>query len=819
MLTKRGSYNFVYFLLAVWALTSCNTSKYLGTDEFLLQKNIIKLKKKQQLDNKRTVLYELSTLLKQRPNGNFLWIPREWFFYNTSSREDPSKFLRWQKRVLGEKPVIYDPEAAQATAEAMETYLEYIGHFNAEVLPNPYVKNNKMYVEYIVDAKKQLTIDTVLVSSKDTAILNLLQKVDENTYLQEDEGLEGKRYELEKERISRYLRNNGYAYFYSNFITQLRADSTVVPGKAQVQMQILPPPKKEAHTQYRIGTIEVYPNFSPEQLEKKLPAIEENGIIIYGEKDSLEVRPQAIRDAIALKKGELYREIDFNQTNKRLSGLGVFRFVRIKYTPDTLQTGLLNFRIELTPNPKLEVGIDFELNYTNRSTSSATADLLGVSISPSIRNRNLLNGAELLISDLSLGVEVNPSSGSARFWNTIDINFRNELYIPKFLDYLGIWRGLNRFKTGTDTRIVGDGFLQTLENKATSRVQASYNFLLLLDFYRYNFFNASFGYDVPKSNTERYFINHLAIDYLSPETEPDFDTILLSNPFLDRSFGQQLFVSMLFRDLTYTKRTLPNEKGVSRFFGANFEVAGLEIWAGNSLYNTLASRNDTLSVGAIDFSQYVKMELDFRRYKKISPKSTLAARFNIGIAQPFGFTSDVPYVKQFFVGGPNSIRAWAARGLGPGGHIDSLTFNSNNRLLFYQTGDLKLEFNLEYRFDIYWRLKGAVFLDGGNVWTISEDPDRCGSQFLFSPKNKSECPDSQPGAGDPFYRQIALGTGFGLRFDFKYFIFRIDLGLQLRNPFPIVSDPDNITEADYWTNFSNYQFSDINFNLGLGYPF
>ncbi len=818
MLINLGKcYTFLLFC-TVLALTSCNTSKFLAEDEYLLEKNNIKFQGKEKIKNKGTLKYNLSSFYKQRPNGNFLFVPREWYHFKTEAQENPSKFQRWQQRVLGEPPSIYDEELASATAEAMQYYLEYKGYFNASVVNDHYYKRHKAFVNYYIHPGTLFRIDTIAFSSQDTMVQKLINQVSEETYLKPGEGLEGELFELEKERISQHLRNNGYAYFYSNYIAPLEADTNVVSKKARLYLEILPPPGESHHTQYRIGKISVFPQYDPTLDESTLPDTLFSNIHFRGDTTNFPVRPQAIVNAVYLKEGELYRESAYNQTNRRLSALGVFRFVRIKYEPSTQDSSILDFRIELTSNPKLEVGIDFELNYTNRSTSSATADLLGVSISPSLKNRNMFNGAELLISNLSVGVEVNPSSNNARFWNTIDLNLQTDLYFPKFLDYLGIWRRMNRIKTGKNSRLVGNGFYRTMQENAATRLRASYNFLLLLDFYQYNFFNASFGYDIQKSSTDRYLINHLAIDYLRPETQPDFDRILESNPFLERSFGEQLFVSILFRDINYVKRSRISRKGESYFLGTSVEVAGAEIFAGNAIYNAVRSSKDTLTLGNVNFAQYAKFDFDLRYYKQISPQSTFAARFNIGIARPYGYATDVPYVKQFFVGGPNSIRAWAARGLGPGGYIDSLTVNSNNRLLFYQTGDLKLEFNLEYRFDLLWRLKGALFLDGGNVWTFQRDPDRCGSQFLFSRRSEMDCPD-QPGAGDPFYKQIALGAGFGFRFDFTYFIFRLDLGLPIRSPFPSPDDPDNIREWDYWYDFSGIKLKDFNFNIGLGYPF
>lgn len=819
---RYAIYN-LFLVLAVAGFSSCNTTKYLEVDDFLLVSNDIKFRNAKDIDNKRKIKYELTKLYKQIPNSNFFFVPREWFYFKTNRPQDTTKLDNWVRRVIAEPPSVYDEELAQATSESMEQYMHYRGYFNAEVVYAEAVnkKRDKINVTYYIDAGKRLRIDTTFFSSEDPKIERILERIKPGTYLKEGEPVDGLLYEKERERITRQLLNSGYASFLSNYVGQLEADTTLRANRANLYLEVLPPPNDTLHQVFFIGDISIYPDFDPLRPEQELRDTTIDGLLFKTGSEEFEVKPQTIINAIYLKKGNLYRQEDYDKSIRALSALGVFRFVRIKQEVDSTGQSILNFRVELTPNPKLEVGVDFELNYTNRSTSSTSGDLIGLSISPSIKNRNLLKGAELLVSNLSTGIEVNPSSiNNARFWNTVDLRLQSELYIPKFLDYFNIWKGINNLFTEDQKIASGQDFHTRLEENATTRISASYNYLLLLDFYRYNLFNAYYGFDLQRSNTHRYIINHVGIDFLKPFTEPAFEELLATNPFLERSFGQQLFVSLLFRDfnLLYTSR--PNRYGASKFLGVNVEMAGAEVWAGNKIYNALASEPDTLRLGNTDFSQYVKSELDFRYYQTFSPKNSLAARAAVGVALPFGFTSDVPYVKQYYVGGPSSIRAWPARSLGPGGYEDT-TFNINsvaNRLLFFQTGDIKLEFNLEYRFDIFWRFKGALFLDGGNIWTLREDPDRCGSQFRFGNPGIA-CDEGTRSRATAFYKQIALGSGFGFRLDFTYFIFRLDMGVRLRNPFPLRGTNGNIREGDYWTDFSKWKLRDLNFNIGLGYPF
>ena len=799
-------------------LTSCNTTKYLKDGEQLLTGNKIKFINAKHVPNKRSLKYQLSTLYKQKENSSIFFIPREWIYYKSSDPNDTTKFDSWKKRVLAEEPAIYKQEETEATVNSMNFYMKYRGFYNANVYADPLVSKNgkKISLTYYVEPKELFTIDTVHFSSPDRRIHHILQEISEETTLQKGKGLDREFYEDEKDRILKYLRNHGYAQFYPNYFSPLEADTTEKKQKAVLYFNINTPFQDTVHQVFRIGSITIYPQYNPNNSLSELQdtTIQGYRFLTPEVEKKFQLKRQVILDAIFLKPGAIYSQEDYDKTNRQLSGLGVFKFVRINQEVDSLQPDRLNFRIELPRSPRMQLGLDFEVNYTNRSSTSGSGNLIGISLNPSLRNRNMFRGAELLVSNLSAGVEVNPNVRGLEFWNTIDLGAQVDLYFPRFKDYLGIWKGLNKIPVNRIRKQEGKGLYPLLKEKAATRMTLSYNYLQLFEFYRYNLLNASYGYDLQKDNYHRYIINHFSIEYLEPTTEPRFEEILQENAFLRESFGQQLFVSLLFKEFSYLHNSPINRFGENSYFGLSLEMAGAEIWASNVLYNSIAKNPSTFKLGSIDFSQYIKAEFDVRYTKQLTDKRSYATRLNFGIARPFGFTSDVPYVKQFYVGGPNSIRAWAARGLGPGGYVDPLTQDNTNRLLFYQAGDLKLEFNLEYRFNIFWLMDGALFLDGGNIWTIRSDTTRCGSQFLFKEKAIEGCSDNF--VNPPFYKQIALGGGAGVRFDFTYFILRFDAGVKLRNP-AILEGNDG-----YWTNFNNpdLKFGDVvNFNLGLGYPF
>jgi outer membrane protein assembly factor BamA len=242
---------------------------------------------------------------------------------------------------------------------------------------------------------------------------------------------------------------------------------------------------------------------------------------------------------------------------------------------------------------------------------------------------------------------------------------------------------------------------------------------------------------------------------------------------------------------------------------ANFELVGAEILAMNKGYNAIFDKSDEFQIKqGVGFSQFAKVELDLRHQKQFASERSFAARFNIGAALPFGYTTDVPYVKQFFVGGANSMRAWAPRGLGPGGYQDPLADDPANNFRLFQTGDFKMEMNAEYRFPILLWFKGAAFVDVGNIWTFQPDAERPGAEFSFRRGDKTY----------PFYKELAVAGGLGLRVDLSFFIFRFDVGMKLRYNAP-VGDALNPPESAWWNDFRGLSGKDLGLNLGLGFPF
>ena len=784
---------------------------------FLIENEIVFERADGKIKNKSNLEYELLQIARQKPNKKFFGIPRQYFYYNSRDTLDKTSFglsgERVKRRLLAEEPAILDTALIYESVDLMKSHLQNKGYFFAKVWSEIVVnkKKTKARVKYHVQPDGRFTIDSLWYVSKDTAIKKLLDSVKYLSVLKPGSPIDRQLYQQEVTRITTFLRDNGYAYFYPQYISNLQGrDSSNTRLTAHVELEILLPQGKEKHQAYRIGEIYIDPNFDPftGNVHKQDTLI--NGIhFLYEKNERFKVKPRTILNSLFFTPGEIYRQSEIDNSVRQLSGLGVFRPPSFRFEEDSIESDKLNFTILLTPNKKWEIGADFDISTTERK-NLGSSDLLGLSFSPSLRNRNFLRGAELFVFNTDLGIELAFPGGSRSLINTVDFRMQADLYLPRLADYLGIWRKLSK------SRILSNRTYRDMRQKATSRFSSSYNLLVLLDNYRLQFANISYGYDYQQSLKNRYLINHMGFDLLVPEITPNsrFDTLLQGQPLLKNSFSRQFISGIIVRDLTWIHTSSANTNTNHWYFRGTVDLSGLEAMAANSIYQLVSKNDNELQFFNIDFSHYLKLELDMRRNWIFSPNRSLVARANIGFATPYYHSSTVPYVKQFYVGGPYSLRGWYARSLGPGLYKDPLTEDRTQRNLFYQSGDIKIEFNLEYRFFLMrpanlFNLYGAIFIDAGNVWTRQEDENRIGSQFALT-RAYSDGVIVQ----DNFIREMALGSGFGTRWDFNYFILRLDLGIPLRNNYPDASRSNT-----YWKELSNLGFKDVIFNLGLGYPF
>lgn len=770
--------------------SSCNTNKYLKDGQQYVRSSKYKIKADQAIKGKGDLLYELGTLEQQKPNNKFLGVARMrlWNYYRLQTKQDTTKFNKWIAKVVAETPSILDSMQTVKSADNMAIYLKRRGYFDVEVDHDVTRGKHTAYSTYDLDLKSLYTIDTINIISKDTEVLKLINSKINNTYLKNGAAVSYENYELERTRIRKLLRNNGYANFQSNFITRFRGDSINVsgPNKVKIEYEIITPTDSTFHQKYSIGNITIFPEYTPDD-----PFLTSTDTIINGYRFSkptgkMKVKPDVILENIFLETGALYRQQDQDKTSLQLSNLGLYRFITVKPIFNKNNPEFIDFEIYLTLSKKLALRQSLEINNTNRTAT--TTSLVGTSLSFNWRNRNLFGGAELFTLDVEGGFEIDPNSDNSRFISNINFSTGVNLQIPRFNDYFGFWKTFGR-KGEEEEKST---FYQKLVDHGKSEFSARFNYIDLSKAYTFRSFQVSYGLSINNLNGMTWDIGHFGIDYLIPEIDPAFE--VNAPEILKRSLVRQFLTGGIIpKEITKKSVWRLPRKDVTKTLTWHAEHSGLEAFGIDKIFR---ANKEPLTVGGTILSKFLSGSMEYVTTKKYNPSNSLALKAFVGATESFGDSDVVPFVKQFNGGGANSTRGWRLYELGPGTYRDPiLESNPDTVINIIQTGNLKLEFNAEYRFDISGRFKSALFVDAGNIWTLDDDPER-GFKGLES------------------LRDLSISVGTGLRMDFTYFMFRADIGFKFRTPYKNLDNGKNLTPLNKYLKRKNRYIS-----IALGYPF
>jgi outer membrane protein assembly factor BamA len=496
------------------------------------------------------------------------------------------------------------------------------------------------------------------------------------------------------------------------------------------------------------------------------------------------IRDKVISDAVTIERGQLYSYRKEQETRRNINVLDVFRSPRLEYVPSSNgQPYCLDCLVKMQRGKKQGVGGDFEINNNNTNVSS-----LGVAAFGSYQNKNIFKGAETFEISVSGGLDfklTGRDSFDNNFWkqavNLFDISAETSLYFPRFL-------GLPFFKK-----------MFKMESPET-KISLGYRYLQQSTDFQISSFYTKIGYEWRRGPFHTFHWNPAVINLtLQPVLDSNFEALLEQN---NRALYESLSASYVIpsMDFSYSfSSPTAGTKGGSWYFKSSFEMAGNLIY----LLDQVIDPNSHLQFFGIDYSQYFKTDLDLRYSYKIGKYHSVVSRLMLGIIIPYGNSEDteVPFVKRFALGGPSSMRAWLLRYIGPG---DQPSVSGAE----FQLGDLRMEFNSEYRFMFNSWIGGAIFVDIGNVW------------LLNSTSTPTSIPQRNPNTGvftERFYEQLAIGTGLGLRVDLSFFVFRLDYGIQLRDP-QGYDLRDNGT-IQYW-NFEPFVLANrSNFVIAVGYPF
>jgi len=741
---------------------------------------------------------DLIPYIKQVPNKRIFGTRFHLGLYNLSNINKEKWPHNWLRKI-GEEPVIYDSYLTTKTREQIKSYVTSKGYFDGHVSDTVQTINKKSDVFYYVDLHRPYTIRNLTYEIGDSNIRNLCFFDSVNCLIQRGKPYDVDVLQAERTRFERFIRDHGFFGFTNDYISY-KVDSTVGNRQVDLKYDVMNFTRLDANNRisagpfavYTIKNIYIYPDFVPkEALEggeaylKSLDTTNYKGYYFITSRKKPEVKYDLIIKALYLKAGSVYNVTSTEQTQTHLLSLKIYRLVIINYNDSKDNESLQGMELKLDCN--IQLSLLSQQSYKIELEGTNSAGNLGGALNLIYQHINLFHGAELFSTKLK-GAYAAYAQKDKRLSSTSEYGLETSLRLPKFIvPFLKFEYFVKKFNPYTT-------------------IMAAYNFQKLPVFTR-TVANATFGYNWKTGNYKEHIFNPIQFNIVKlPFIDPVFKAMILSSTYQTGSYTEVLILGGNY-SFIFNNQKILNSRDYW-FLRVNAETSGNFL---STIYNLSGARKDSSAVQkdlsgsqkivnsyhflGQPFAQYVRTDIDIRYNYKFNNVGSIVYRGFFGIAIPYGNSSAVPFEKQYFGGGANGIRAWQVRSLGPGSYNPNPP-GDTSIVFLNETADIKLEANAEYRFKLFWILEGAVFLDAGNIWSYIDDPARPGSQFRF---NK-------------FYKDIAIGTGTGFRFDFKFVIARVDVGMKLRDPL--------LDGTSHWIMLNGpYRRDDFTIVLGIGYPF
>ena len=767
----------LYLLLLLFAAavaSSCTGLKAVPEGDHLYTGASLDYVYEEKVPEKREINEELTLLLKPSPNLTIFGFmrPRLWL-YNVAGKTDSQKGIKgFIKYKLGEPPVLLSQVDSLNTAHLLENRLENSGFFNAEAVPEIDRKKKTASVEYKLLLQEPYVLQNITFPKPGPPVETVIYDAKETSLLKEGDLYNLGRLVAERARLDDALDNKGYYYFSPTFL-QFKADTTVGDHKVDLVLELKPTIPDRAMKAWRMDSVYVFPDYS---IEKREEIIASDTVVfdsIHYVARTNRFRSTPILRNVLLRPGNLFSRKQYNGTIRRLNDLGVYQFVKFDIEASQDSASLIG-HVYMTPrqrfNARAQVGAVTKSN--NFAGSEAQINF---------QDRNIFRGAEQLTISLNGGFEsqIAQQEGVDGI-SYYELGINAALAVPRLITPFRFPGQAKRFYN-TTTFAVGAELLNFRELFSMSSVKTSV------------------GYSWRETSTRQHNLIPFNVDYINLlEGDSTFQEQIERNLFLRGVFADQFILGSIY-NFTYNNSTKERKKNYF-YFNGNVDVSGNLFFGAFSLLSSDEGNSDNpFTVLNRPFSQYARFTTDTRHYRDVTASMKLAMRFIAGVGVPYGNSRSLPFVKQYFIGGTNSIRAFRARNLGPG------TYNplneDGNSFQFRRNGDIKLEANLELRQQLTGFFNGAFFIDVGNVWLVNEDPERPGGVFK---------PDS-------FYQELAIGTGLGLRIDVEFFVLRLDFGVPVRIPGLEGSDQWVITEFNPLS--SDWRKERLVLNIAIGYPF
>jgi outer membrane protein assembly factor BamA len=740
-------------------LTACQTTKYVPEGKYLLDKVAIKS------DVKSIPKSEIKSYLRQTPNASILGFWKLQLDIYNLSNPDTSKWINRSLRKIGDAPEIYNPNLTSMSLYQIERFMNNKGYFDADVSSDMEVKKRKAKVTYIVKGNSPYVLHDYQVDLEH----EVLQRIASDTtssYVKRGMLFDSNVLDAERARITKQMKNLGFYFFEKDYLAYV-ADSALGNNSVNLQLHLsnnvlLAPDsvREKLFTKCKIKSVSIHTDYDPLQWNsgaaRTLDTLRRDDYLIsYGKKRNF--RPQALISNCLIIPGQYYSMKTVEQTYVNFNAMSAIKYVNILFRE--VEPGWLHCVIVTTPAKTQAFSVEGEGTYS--------AGDFGVAGTLGYQHNNLFRGSEQLSIEGRAAYEWRKVGG-----NALEVGVDASLGFPSFL----IPFSSKEFRK---------------RDNAKTNINVSYNFQNRPLEYSRTIASAGINYSWFRNPALRHSFDLVDFSYVYlPWISDEFKDYFLNNQsVLKYSYEDHFIMRWAYNGSysTYNERH-PLKNYVSMRYGV--ETAGNLLYGINHLFKMKPSEDGSYKVFNIRYSQYAKADFDIAFHQIIDENNRFVYHAALGVGVPYGNSASLPFEKRYYSGGANSVRGWSVRTLGPG------TFRTEDTRIDFnnQSGDIKLDLNMEYRVKIVSVLEGALFLDAGNIWTIKEYETQPGGAFRF----------------DSFYKQIAVAYGVGVRLNLSFFILRLDFGVKLHDP--ALADEQRWRIKPKWKD-------DMAFHFAIGYPF
>lgn len=694
-----------------------------------------------------------------------------------ASGKDSTLWINRFLRKIGDAPVVYDQKLADKSQQVIEQAVRNMGYMQASVDLQKETRKKKLKLDYRIKTGPLYQVSHIAYHINDMQIQEIIDRDSAASYLYRGMPFDVMALDNERQRITKLLQRNGYYKFNKDFIVY-QADTVKNTRRVDLIMKLLPYQRRKEdtptrHQPYKIRNVNFIEDNNIIHFEREFNLYDSicyKGLNVFF-KDNMYIRPKTLYDFNRIRPEELYNEQDVQNTYELLGRLRALKYTNIRFSEVEQGDSTL-----LDANIVMAKGKDKSLSFEVEGTNSAGD--LGAAASVTFQHRNVFKGSETFTIKVRgayeaiTGLQEGYDNGNYKEWGV-----ESSLNFPEF-----------KFP------FLSSSFKRKI--KASSEVGIKYNSQVRPEFTR-TLASASWSYRWRDSKRSQHRfdlvdVNYIYVPWRSKEFEDYLQNLSSRNSILVKSYEDQLIVRTGY---SYTYNSALNKQKMSSRHSyslrINIEESGNLLYLASKAIHSKPKEEKGYVIANIPFAQYVKGDFDYSHNLYIDNRNSLAFHIGLGIAYPYGNSQMLPFEKRYFSGGPNSVRGWAVRSLGPGRYKSS----EGNLNYINHTGDIKLDLNIEYRTHLFWKFMGAAFVDAGNIWNIKEYEGQEEGTFRIK----------------QFYKQLAVSYGLGIRLDLDYLILRFDGGMKAVNPMEDGKDKYPILRTDFGRDFA--------FHFAVGYPF